>query len=622
MGFLNEVAKGFGTMARKADERQQVNDEQARAAALKAEVEKDHAVFLRQAPEEYEARKEEREISRRLTLVFSQGGWRIDFRPFDSLDTKYRPKLIEILSGELYRTYRDVGRHYLAAEKDSTSTPLIFFHTLGSYLHFPEFAELLNRSLAHQDFYFSGDSIGSILTGFKEPGVLAARTPEGIRALVFCEGDISTDKETSPFAASSLQLVQLSKLIHWYPKRSKYESLIQLLAKAMNEELSPSAEELINSEDPSDWIDGVNIVLGSDKEEDLEYRCLKMALIKAAIEPIDQETFAKVYEFIRDAAICLLSTISIVGEGDDERIVRVPPVDILVADAIIYKRTNNLSQMDGELKEALDLYAGAGFNKRVEFTSLANFFSSIQAYEQEMIVLDKMVEHNIPRSEDQVARLAFLHAGGARSAGRTLLNKQINYAREDGKIAIDYRALSWDAHEVSMYFDSASGSNKYADTPLIVAEWSKNISTNSVRWDSAAITDALGKSIENELGDDYSISQNQVGVLMDGDLDYSDSTVVMPAKQTKYPWLGFVVVGEQVTRKQVSISLFATYFPELDHAEESSVIQRNQRAASRVAMLKMRQNPKINNFIDTMQSIVVESLEHFFNSATQSDSIY
>ena len=351
MGFLNEVAKGFGTMARKADERQQVNDEQARAAALKAEVEKDHAVFLRQAPEEYEARKEEREISRRFTLVFSQGGWRIDFRPFDSLDTKYRPKLIEILSGELYKTYRDAGRHYLAAEKDSTSTPLIFFHTLGSYLHFPEFAELLNRSLAHQDFYFSGDSIGSILTGFKEPGVLAARTPEGIRALVFCEGDISTDKETSPFAASSLQLVQLSKLIHWYPKRSKYESLIQLLAKAMNEELSPSAEELINSEDPSDWIDGVNIVLGSDKEEDLEYRCLKMALIKAAIEPIDQETFAKVYEFIRDAAICLLSTISIVGEGDDERIVRVPPVDILVADAIIYKRTNNLSQMDGELKE-------------------------------------------------------------------------------------------------------------------------------------------------------------------------------------------------------------------------------------------------------------------------------
>lgn len=622
MGFLNEVAKGLGTMARKADERQQVNDEQARAAALKAEVEKDHALFLHQAAEEYETRKEEREISRRLASVFSEGGWIIDFSPFDSLDTKYRPKLIEILSSELYKTYRDVGRHYLAAEKDSTSTPLIFFHTLGSYLYFPEFAEQLNRSLVHRDFYFSGESIGSVLTGFKEPGVLAARTPESIRERVFCEGGNSSDDETNPFEASSLQLVQLSKLIHWYPKRSKYESLIQLLAKAMEEELSPSAEELINSEDPNDWVDGINIVLGSNKEENFEYRCLKMALIKTAIEPMDQEAFTKVYDFVRDAAICLLSTISIVGEGEDERIVRVPPVDILVADAIIYKRTNNLSQMNKELKEALDLYAGVDFNKRVEFTSLANFFSAIQAYEQEMIVLDKMVEHNIPRSEDQVARLAFLHAGGARNVGKTLLSNQIDYAKEDGKIAVDYRTLSWDAQELSMYFNSASGSNRYADTPLVVAEWSKNISTNSTHWDSAIVTDALVKSIENEFGEDFSISQNQVGILMDGELDYSDSTLLMPAKQTKYPWLGFVVVGEQISRKQVSVSLFGTYFPELDHTEESSVIQRNQKAASRAAMLKMRQNPKINNFIDTMQSVVVESLEQFFNSGAQSDSIY
>lgn len=622
MGFLNEVAKGLGTMARKADERQQVNNEQTSAAALKAEVEKDHALFLRQAAEEYETRKEEREISRRLTSVFSQGDWLIDFSPVDSLDTKYRPKLIEILSSELYKTYRDVGRQYLAAEKDSTSTPLIFFYTLGSYLYFPEFAEQLNRSLVHRDYFFSGGSIGSVLTGFKEPGVLAARTPESIRERVFCEGDYSSDDETSPFAASSLQLVQFSKLIHWYPKRSKYESLIQLLAKAMEEELSPSAEELINSEDPHDWVNGVNIVLGSDKEEDFEYRCLKMALIKSAIEPMDREAFTKVYDFVRDAAICLLSTISIIGEGEDERIVRVPPVDILVADAIIYKRTNNLSQMNQELKEALDLYAGVDFNKRVEFTSLANFFSSIQAYEQEMIVLDKMVEHNIPRSEDQVARLAFLHAGGVRHAGKTLLSNQINYAKEDGKIAVDYRTLSWDAQELSMYFTSASGSNRYADTPLVIAEWSKNISTNSTHWDSAAVTDALGKSIENEFGDDFSISQNQVGILMDGELDYSDSTLLMPAKQSKYPWLGFVVVGEQISRKQVSVSLFGTYFPELDHTEESSVIQRNQKAASRVAMLKMRQNPKINNFIDTMQSVVVESLEQFFNSSEQSDNIY
>lgn len=615
MGFLDMAAKGVAAGMQKMGEKRQVEEEQTKAEELQKTVNNDYALFLKSEPAEYEKRKRSLEINRRFRTI--PGTMVPDFSAYDDIDPSYRPQLIKFIDDLLDNDYHRYGLAYLADEKDSTSCPDYLYIPFEAYTYFEEFRDKLAPTLRHKQYFQSHEAIGSCLTMWDDEGNAHPRTPEQIHRLMFDE-----DCTDSPFVVvNNVGMLKAINIINWYPKRSKYGELIQTMAASFQTKLEPSAEELLNSDHSADWSKGVNIILAGDREES-DYTGLKIALILSAMEPIDKDVWAKTYEFVRDAAILLLS-VDLVYEKDREDILeRLPPIDLLIADALVYKSTNNLSKINSELNQYLDLYAEARFDRKVEFTTLANFFASIQAFEQEMLVLDKMVEHNIPREEQQVARLAFLHAGGAENAGKAAMTSQIEYTEEEGKLAIDYRALSWDEHTLSMQFDASSGMNKLAVTPLVVAEWNKNINTKGVKWDSEAVFQELKNCVEDNFGDEFASTMQQVGIVMDGDLDYTESVVIMPSGQSKYPWLGFILSGEQMTRKQASISLFAVYFPELDFTDESSNIQRNKKAANRAIMLRMKQNPKINNFIETMQSIVIDELEGFFNRGEESGSIY
>lgn len=615
MGFLDMAAKGVATGMRKMGEKKQVEEEQAKAEQLNALISKNNIDFLKTEQEEYEEEKKIREIKRRFrtfpnTMV-------PDFSAYDGLDPSYRSELIGFVSYLLDDDYHRYGLAYLADEKDATSCPDYLYIPFESYTYFEELREKLAPTLRHKHYFKSHQAIGSCLTMWDDEGEPHPRTPEDIHRLMYdetCTG--------SPFTSSdSIGILGAIDIPNWYPKRSKYDTLISLMAKELEIELKPSAEELLNSDDSSDWSKGVNIILAGDREV-ADYTGLKIALILSAMEPIDKDVWAQTYDFVRDAAIVLLSVDLVYEKNREDILDRLPPIDLLVADAIVYKRANNLSKINSELDKYLDLYAEAKFDRKAEFTTLANFFASIQAFEQEMLVLDKMVEHNIPRDEQQVARLAFLHAGGAENVGRAALIPQVEYTKEEGKLAIDYRALSWDERTLTMQFDSASGVNKLAETPLVITEWNKNISTKATGWDGETVFTEIQRCIADNYGEDFEVLTEQVGIVMDGDLDYTESVVIEPTEQSKYPWLGFILSGEQMTRKQASVSLFAVYFPQLDFKEESSNIQRNKKAANRAIMLKMKQNPKINNFIETMQSIVIDELEGFFNQASNSESIY
>jgi hypothetical protein len=111
----------------------------------------------------------------------------------------------------------------------------------------------------------------------------------------------------------------------------------------------------------------------------------------------------------------------------------------------------------------------------------------------------------------------------------------------------------------------------------------------------------------------------EVATIMDGDLDYADSILIKPQSNSKYPWIGFVLTGEQLTLKQASLSVFALYFPADDYLDEKSPIKRNQKASNRTTMLKMKQNPRINNYIGMVESLIVDTLEEYFNSNASED---
>ena len=90
----------------------------------------------------------------------------------------------------------------------------------------------------------------------------------------------------------------------------------------------------------------------------------------------------------------------------------------------------------------------------------------------------------------------------------------------------------------------------------------------------------------------------------------------------KYPWLSFIISSEQITRKQISVSIYALYIPEKDNLSFDDTIKRNQMTAAKFLSIKNKQNPKVNNYIYTMQSLLIEELEKYINAGIETDSIY
>lgn len=78
----------------------------------------------------------------------------------------------------------------------------------------------------------------------------------------------------------------------------------------------------------------------------------------------------------------------------------------------------------------------------------------------------------------------------------------------------------------------------------------------------------------------------------------------------------FVVTGEQLTMTQVSFAIYALYLPTKDFQCTQAVdtIEQNQKYQNRLITLKQAQNPKIKNYIESINEILISGLEAWLNN--------
>lgn len=86
-----------------------------------------------------------------------------------------------------------------------------------------------------------------------------------------------------------------------------------------------------------------------------------------------------------------------------------------------------------------------------------------------------------------------------------------------------------------------------------------------------------------------------------------------------YPYLGFVVIGEQLTMHQLNLSIYVLILPDRIKYEDMMLQKINSEIMNKIIMVKEKQNPRITNFISTVNNILTSELQAWLNGQTASD---
>lgn len=294
------------------------------------------------------------------------------------------------------------------------------------------------------------------------------------------------------------------------------------------------------------------------------------------------------------------------------------PIDLLISQAILASKAGVAPEFDINLDNFLEYYpllCTSSWDEQL-FT-LQRAFAYLKMYPQERKVLEFLVKNNVPRDEQVDRRLNFLKNFDQNSSGTSNSNiEEYAIQTSDNEVAYDYRFVSWTVSDINSYANLLTSEEKTFDLPMVIAEWNKKIPQNNIHWSTDAMLVYLDKYLHENFGNQYISQIKKCGAIISNEVEYEPSVYIEPTSDARYPWISFVVTGEQLTVTQVSFSIYALYLPEQDSqcCQVADVIEKNQKYQNRLVTLKQGQNPKIKNYVESINEILISGLEAWLNS--------
>lgn len=608
MGLFDAIAQGISGAIEagiEAREEERVLQSQDRKRESETNlIEERYQAFLVKERKAYEEEQVDKKIAMTWNVAFEEGmvpddDW------FESVFSTLPPeirnssKFKASLEIQYEKKLHDAVEQFLAGQ----ATPEMLMIYLKPFRAFPKYRKIVDHSLTHWDYYLEDRG---------------------------AEKSILTDKRMYEFLDAILagEVVQIPGIIFelnafsMVPTKQGLEDFFKFTDKYDKPVFTH--EELFKQGKYQEAFD--QIVSADRTEEELE--SMKVAVIAAAGFEADHQLSIDTYELAKRACESIFRKLGDETDGSGRKSLKiVQPIDVVVAQAIRLNRTNMIDGINDDLTDFIDelishYELNKGFAASEQMGILAEVFAYLKAYKQESIVLEAMVANGVPRTEQQEARLSFLRNGGG-SRAESFAPKTIEFADDnDDTLAFDYRSMSWSENDLKSYFDMLSGTKKLPNAPLVVAEWVKNIDANGIEWHPENVINQVANAISSNLGDELIVKLINAGIILEGDTDYIPAIVLNDNGKGKYPWLGFVLMGDQVTKKQIALSIYALYYPENDFSGEDSIYERNNKSLTRMLTLTKKQNPRINNYISTIESLLVDTLENWFNKDSNDDDIY
>lgn len=369
-----------------------------------------------------------------------------------------------------------------------------------------------------------------------------------------------------------------------------------------------------------------NNIACADFDETI-YDYAKKMLIRLAIRASNSVKATTSYDVSRKLVDDLFRAMRTVYTPEGEHkysYIRIPVVDMIIADAFKYGQSGMIDQVDDELKQFLkNFIINRDEMDAEQFEVLRKVFAYLKAYAQERTVLEFMVINNIPRNAEQENRLIFLKRANNGNYTDSLGDapKEIFVEEEQGKLTYDYRSITWNESQIKSYLNAFSGENRTLKTRMVIDEWNKNLEMKGVRWNLNDIKASLEKCLLSNFGDRYILESVEAGAVSGDQVDYTESILIKESNE-KYPWIQFIISAEQLTLNQISFSIYTLYNPNEDMQNESDCFRINSMIGNKLVSLKQKQNPKVNNYIAIVKNVVIAELENYLNENAEGESLY
>lgn len=292
-----------------------------------------------------------------------------------------------------------------------------------------------------------------------------------------------------------------------------------------------------------------------------------------------------------------------------------PTVDILFVEATALSRGGIVDDLNKKIDKYLEV-CGLDLAPS-QYEALRKGFEYLKAYEQEKLIINTMFTYKIARTPEQEARLAYLNKGVQNTP------QIITDSGEDGEMLYDYRSMKWKDSDIRSYFDALTMNSQTITLPMVVDEWQQNLTGNNVKWDIKAVEKVIAESLNKNFGDRFVVSCVKSGAATETGTFTEPSIYIQERDReaSAFPYLSFVVTGDQMMLSQINLAVYALFNPDTDEVTAANRAKKNAEFCSAMIMIKEKQNPKLNNFITTFKNVLIQELENWFNNKSET-SIY
>ena len=235
-----------------------------------------------------------------------------------------------------------------------------------------------------------------------------------------------------------------------------------------------------------------------------------------------------------------------------------------------------------------------------------------------------MMNWDVKHTMEQEKRLLFLKQNATMISKDTskytpvaVVEDSFSYKNvsENSELIYDHRFLTWNEGDIDNYFKNLTLTGKSHKIAAVVDKWSKNVVMESKFWSNSSVANMLEATIKDEFNEAYKVVSVKAGVVIDDEIDATPAVYIQPMDEARYQDIAFLVVGEPMTKKQLHLSIFVLVLP--DEQDEE-----NEKVSKRISSVKEKHNPKLETYVETTKSIIIEQVNKWVVSTTGNMDIY
>lgn len=226
----------------------------------------------------------------------------------------------------------------------------------------------------------------------------------------------------------------------------------------------------------------------------------------------------------------------------------------------------------------------------------------------EELTLELMFKNKVTIPENKLKRLNALKNG-------TFI-KTFDFYNEntDKKIFLyDYRMSKLSSTDIVSYFNQMVRENNIFINNYVIDEWSKTITTSISNWNIYEVKNNIEKKFDESYGDAVRVEILQSKPAGDEFSQPMDTLVIRTCSNNSsinFHGIAVLVLGEQLRKNSIMLEIFTV----VENIYDTKVdVKQVNNCVNKILSVKENQNPRLNNYLQSIKAEVIDQLEAWFN---------